>query len=175
MYDHTLLRCLQIIRLDIRPHITKPLYTQLPHTMDWVSCIQAIKVFLLTLHKKATIHQVTTMPATSKNVLRNLLLTTSTDDPTLSLERQWVKGHQCRWLAGGYDLEIGHFLEATSMMVTWWRVAFFVQCDITRYSHMVTEGVNTSVTSVELTLLETYYTMLYYSLIAHVLFCIPLQ
>ena len=28
---------------------------------------------------------------------------------TLSLERQQVKGHQYRWLAGSYDLEIGHF------------------------------------------------------------------
>ena len=41
-----------------------------------------------TLHcaKKATIHQVTTMLATSKNVLfpgQNHLLTTGTDDPSL--------------------------------------------------------------------------------------------
>ena len=39
-----------------------------------------------TLHKNATIHQVTTMQATSKNVLSHVLttmLTTSTDDPTL--------------------------------------------------------------------------------------------
>ena len=38
--------------------------------------------------KEATIHQVTTMQATSKNVLfpgHNYLLTTSTDDPTLWL------------------------------------------------------------------------------------------
>ena len=66
------------------------------------------------LRKKATIHQVTTMIATSKNVLfpgHNLLLTTGTDNPTLwhSPERQLVMGHQQRWLAGGYDLEIGHF------------------------------------------------------------------
>ena len=38
------------------------------------------------------------------------------------------KGHQFRWLAGGYDLEIGHFLEVTSIMVTWRRVDFFSQC-----------------------------------------------
>ena len=47
------------------------------------------------------------MPATSKYVLflgHNHLLTTSTDDLTLS---QSV-GHQYWWLAGGYDLEIGH-------------------------------------------------------------------
>ena len=56
------------------------------------------------------------MLATNKNVLHvflghNHLLTTGTDDPTLCLspERQQVKGHQYRWLAGGYDLEIGHF------------------------------------------------------------------
>ena len=57
--------------------------------------------------QKATIHQVTTMLATFKNVLfpgHNHLLT---------LAGTWaiveVSGHQHRWLAGGYDLEIGHF------------------------------------------------------------------
>ena len=49
--------------------------------------------------KKATIHQVTTLLATSKNVLfagHSHLLTTGTDDPTLLLspERQRVKTHQ---------------------------------------------------------------------------------
>ena len=34
-----------------------------------------------------------------------------------------VLGHQHRWLAGGYDLEIGHFLEVASMVVTWLIVA----------------------------------------------------
>ena len=40
----------------------------------------------LAQHKKATVHQVTTMLATSKNVLfpgHNHLLTTGTDDPSL--------------------------------------------------------------------------------------------
>ena len=64
------------------------------------------------LSKKVTIHQVTTILATSKNVLfpgHNHLLTTSTDDLTLTItECQWVKGHQYQWL-GGYDLEIGYF------------------------------------------------------------------
>ena len=71
----------------------------------------------LTLGKKATIYQITTMLATSKNVLIPGNITTCktqvgpTDDPTLWLlpEHQRVKDHQCRWLAGGYDLEIGHF------------------------------------------------------------------
>ena len=54
------------------------------------------------------------MLATSKNVLfpgHNHLLTTSTDDPSLIGTRAIIKmsGHQCLWLAGGYDLEIGHF------------------------------------------------------------------
>ena len=54
------------------------------------------------------------MLSTPKNVLfpgHNDLLTTATDDPTLWLlpERQQVKGHQYRWLAGGYDLEIGYY------------------------------------------------------------------
>ena len=54
------------------------------------------------------------MLATSKNVLfpgHNHLLTTGTDDPLLA--GAWaiikVSGHHYRWLAGGYDLEIGHF------------------------------------------------------------------
>ena len=63
---------------------------------------------------KTTIHQVTTMLATSKNVLfpgHNHLLTTGTDDPTLWLSASYmiikVMGHQYWSLAGGYDLEIG--------------------------------------------------------------------
>ena len=76
--------------------------------------------------KKATIHQVTTMLATSKNVLfpgHYHLLTTGADDPSLwiSPERQQVKGHQyCRWLWPGNKT----VLEVASMVVTWWIVAF---------------------------------------------------
>ena len=73
-------------------------------------------VFVMTRGKKATIHQVTTMLATSKNVVypgHNHLLTTGADDPThyhpSASEGDNQKGHQHRWLAGGYDLEIGHF------------------------------------------------------------------
>ena len=51
---------------------------------------------------------------TSKNVLfpgHNQLLTTGTDDP--SLAGAWaiikISGHQYQGLAGGYELEIGHF------------------------------------------------------------------
>ena len=57
-----------------------------------------------------------TMLATSKNVLfpgHSHLLTTDADDLTLWLLSARViikvKSHQHRWLAGGYDLEIGHF------------------------------------------------------------------
>ena len=54
------------------------------------------------------------MLATSKNVLfpgHNHLLATGTDDPSLAgaLVIIKVSGHQYRWLAGGYDLEIGRF------------------------------------------------------------------
>ena len=61
---------------------------------------------LHTLCKKATIHQLTIMLATSKNVLLsgpNHLLTTSTDDPSLTGTRVIIKvsGQQHRWLAGG--------------------------------------------------------------------------
>ena len=68
--------------------------------------------------QKATSHQVTTMLATSKNVLftgHNHLLSTGTDDSTLIITLAHaqaiikVSGNQYRWLAGGYNLEIGHF------------------------------------------------------------------
>ena len=64
------------------------------------------------------------MLVTSKNVLfpgYNHLLTTGTDDPSLTGTQAIIKvsGHQHRWLAGGYDLDIGHYLEVVSMMVTW--------------------------------------------------------
>ena len=54
------------------------------------------------------------MQASSKNVLfpgHNHLLTTGTDDLTLAGVRAIIKvnGHQYQWLAGGEDLEIGHF------------------------------------------------------------------
>ena len=54
------------------------------------------------------------MLANSKNVLfpgHNNLLATGTDDPSLAGARAIMKvsGHQYQWLAGGYDLEIGHF------------------------------------------------------------------
>ena len=35
-----------------------------------------------------------------------------------------MSGHQHQWLAGGYDLEIRHFLEVDSMVVSWWIVDF---------------------------------------------------
>ena len=52
----------------------------------WSSKRSASYSVVITVEKKATIHQVTTMLATSKNVLfpgHNYLLTTDTDDPTL--------------------------------------------------------------------------------------------
>ena len=68
------------------------------------------------------------MLAISKDVLfsgHNYLLITSTDDPSLYVSPEHkVSGHHYWWLAGGYDLEIGHFLEVASMVVTWWIVAF---------------------------------------------------
>ena len=65
-----------------------------------------LQIQYVSLGKKATIHPVTTMLATSKNVLfpgPNRLLTTGADDLILwfSPEHQWVKGHQHQWLAGG--------------------------------------------------------------------------
>ena len=54
------------------------------------------------------------MLATSKNVLfsgHNHYASTGTADPSLAGVRVIIKvsGHQYLWLAGGYDLEIGHF------------------------------------------------------------------
>ena len=107
------------------------------------TCVHARKWLLL---KEATIYQVTTMPATSKNVLfpcRNHLLTSGADDPTLWLspECQRVKGQprggqQYRWLAGGYDLENGTHLEVASMVVTgtWWIVPFLKSFNEGRWS-----------------------------------------
>ena len=73
----------------------------------------------ISLRKKATIHQLTTMLSTCKIGLfpgHNHLVTTGADDLRLliiTIVCAWaiikVSGHQLRWLAGGYDLEIGHF------------------------------------------------------------------
>ena len=86
---------------------------------DWCRWVVKFFIHITLVHcaKKASIHQVTTMLATSKNVLfpgYSHLLTTGTDDPSLCFNlastRAIIKvsGHQYRWLAGGYDLEIGH-------------------------------------------------------------------
>ena len=63
------------------------------------------------------------MLATSKNLLfpgHNHLLTTSTDDPSITGAPAIIKasGHQYWWLAGGHDLEkkLGHFWK----WLAWW-------------------------------------------------------
>ena len=61
------------------------------------------------------------MLVTSENILfpgHSHLLTTCTDDPSLvgTLATIKVSGHQYWWLAGGYDLEIGHFKK----WLAWW-------------------------------------------------------
>ena len=63
------------------------------------------EVGLLDTVQKAPTYQVTTMLATSKIVL-------------FSGARVIIKvlGHKYQWLAGGYDLEIGHF----SQRLAWW-------------------------------------------------------
>ena len=76
-------------------------------TVDGATC--TVSYWNNALRKQATIHQVTTMLATSKNVLfpgDNHLLTTGTDHSSLISK---VSGHQYWLLAGGCDLEIGHF------------------------------------------------------------------
>ena len=67
-----------------------------------------MKGLVITLCNKTTIHQVTAMLATSKNVLfpgHNHLLATGFDDLSLKLS---VSSHHFQWLAGGYDQDIGH-------------------------------------------------------------------
>ena len=67
----------------------------------------------------ATIHQVIAMLATLKNVLfpgHNHLLNTCTDGPSLAGTIIKVLGHQYRQLAGGNDLEMGHFPK----WLAWW-------------------------------------------------------
>ena len=68
-----------------------------------------------------TIHHVTTILSTSKNCVvsgHNHLLTIGTDDSSLPGAEVIinVSGHQYPWLAGGYDLEIGHFQK----WLAWW-------------------------------------------------------
>ena len=69
------------------------------------------------------------MLARSKNVLfpgHNHLLTTVTDKRSLAGAQVITKlsGHQYHCFAGGYDLEIRHFLEVAGM---WLPLRFFAQ------------------------------------------------
>ena len=66
----------------------------------------------MSLRKKATVQQITTMLSTSENVLfpgHNHMLTTGTDDLAGARAIIKVSAHQYWWLAGGYDLEVGKF------------------------------------------------------------------
>ena len=67
-------------------------------------CVDAVSLLTTIAQKRHTSHQVTTMLATSKNVL--------TGAPAIIK----VSGHQYQWLAGGYDLTIGHFQK----WLAWW-------------------------------------------------------
>ena len=78
------------------------------------SCLLTLITYFCTLGKKSIVRQLATMLSTSKNVLfavYNHLLTVSIDDPSPAGTQVIIKvqGHQHRWLAGGYDLEIGPF------------------------------------------------------------------
>ena len=98
---------------------------------EWNICTGWMK-HTIPLHKKATIHQVTTMLATSKNVLfpgHNHLLTTGTGDPSprwCSGDNQSVEssaGVVSRWLWPGNRTS----LEVDITVATWWIVAFLTQ------------------------------------------------
>ena len=86
-----------------------------------------------TLRKKATIHQVTTMLATSKNILfpgHNLLLTTGTDDLTLwLLPEQSLKCDKCSGTMKDYFLSTCIVQDLMQLILTtfnnyvdsWWK------------------------------------------------------
>ena len=62
-------------------------------------------------------HQVTTMLAGDRVIIK-------------------VLGHLHWWLEGGYDLEIGHFVEVASMVITWWITAFLPSVDTTFFAYV---------------------------------------
>ena len=78
--------------------------------MWWVEVSSGNVMWLIVISaQKATSYQVTTMLATSKNILfpgHNHALATGADDPSFTGAQVISTG---QWLAGGYDLEIGNF------------------------------------------------------------------
>ena len=79
------------------------------------------------LCKKAPIHQVTTMLATSKNVLfpgPNHMLTTSADDPSLAGAQPIIKVSSAPVVSRCLGPGSRTFLKVAGMVVTWWIVAF---------------------------------------------------
>ena len=75
-----------------------------------------------TLRKKS-LHQLTTMLSMLKTLHFNY-------------RPRWCLGDKSVISTGGYDLEIGHFIEVDSMVVSWWIVFFF--CPVR--SFMLEEG-----------------------------------
>ena len=92
------------------------------YTRDWRPWARHIgRCTCVSLSKKnPTIHQVTTMLATSKNVLfpgHNHLLTTSTDDPSLAGAWAIIKvlGHQYRWLVKSVEHALSWSLDSKQL------------------------------------------------------------
>ena len=50
---------------------------------------------------------------------------------------QVLTSHQHWWLAGGYDLENGTFLEVASMVVTRWIVTFCAVYTVSNQMHCI--------------------------------------
>ena len=76
--------------------MTSPFLPIVSKQLVWITVVSP-------LVNKVTIHQVTTMLATSKNILfpgHSHLLTTGDDDSSLIIKIK-VSGYQYRWLAGG--------------------------------------------------------------------------
>ena len=108
---HIVTKWLKIVsKEDGRLHLLhlKVMFTSCPYSVEEIKDAETMIYY----YAKNTIHQVTTMLATSKNVPfpgHNHLLTTSTDDPSLAGFRLIIS-------TSGYDLEIGHF----EKLLAWW-------------------------------------------------------
>ena len=104
-----------------------------------ITQIDSALAVTVVLCQNAMIHQVTTMLATSKNVLfpcHNHLLTIGLITLHFNYHPRWCSGNNqsvglsvpvvSRWLWPGNRT----FLELASMVVTWWTVAFIVHCHL---------------------------------------------
>ena len=129
------LRCSVVTRLTIQQSLGTLHLTSWCATQGTINVIRDAKgpywdlVSLnnITLYKKATIHQVTTMLAIYKNVLfpgHNHLITTGTDDALIIAKCQRSEGSSVPVVSGWLWSGKKTFLDVAGMVVTWWILAF---------------------------------------------------